>query len=243
MKFLATLLIVLLAGCASPPSHRETLSVFAAASLRNSFADLDGAFAGANPGTGVELSTAGSADLLAQLTHGAVADVLATADALTMDRAAVAGLLAGPAVPFATNSLTIVVAPGNPKGISSFRDLPDVTLVVCAVKVPCGSALPMLQDRTGVRLAPVSEESSVADVLNKVTSGQADAGLVYVTDARAAGAAVTAVALPEASDLVNGYRIAVLKGSPNPDLASRFVDLVTGPTGRRVLAAAGFGTP
>ncbi|MDA0251856.1 MAG: molybdate ABC transporter substrate-binding protein [Actinomycetota bacterium] len=243
MKFAATLLVVLLAGCGSPPPHRETLLVFAAASLRNSFTDLGGAFADANPNAGVELSTAGSADLLAQLTHGAVADVLATADALTMDRAAVAGLLAGPAVPFATNSLTIVVAPGNPKGISSFRDLPDVTLVVCAVQVPCGSALPMLQDRTGVRLAPVSEESSVADVLNKVTSGQADAGLVYVTDARAAGAAVTAVALPEASDLVNGYRIAVLKGSPNPDLASRFVDLVTGPTGRRVLAAAGFGTP
>lgn len=238
----AVLVAGLLSGCSSTPPS-EHLLVFAAASLRSTFTELGDAFTGSEPGTQVELTTAGSADLLAQLTQGADADVLATADTATMDRAAGAGLLAGPPVSFATNTLAIVVAPGNPQGIRSFRDLADTVLVVCAVQVPCGSALPDLQDQTGVRLSPVSEESSVADVLNKVTSGQADAGLVYVTDARAAGDAVATVAFPEASAEVNTYQIAVLKGSRNSARAGRFVDLVTGPTGRGVLAAAGFGKP
>ena len=242
MKCAVALTVSLAAGCAIPPPG-EHLLVFAAASLRTTFTDLGDAFTEANPGTGVEVSTAGSADLLAKLTQGADADVLATADTATMDAAARAGLLAGPPLPFARNILTIVVAPGNPKGIKSFRDLADIVLVVCAVQVPCGSALPTLQDQTGVRLAPVSEESSVTDVLNKVTTGQADAGLVYVSDARAAGDAVTTVALPEASAMVNTYQIAVLKGSDNAPLAGRFVDLVAGPTGSAVLAAAGFGKP
>ena len=232
----------LIAGCAAPPPP-EHLLVFAAASLRTTFDDLGDTFAAANPGTEVELSTAGSADLLAQLTQGADADVLATADTATMDSAARAGLLAGPPVPFASNILTIVVAPGNPLGIKSFRDLADTVLVVCAVQVPCGSALPDLQEQNGIRLNPVSEESSVADVLNKVTSGQADAGLVYVTDARAAGDAVATVGFPEASAKVNTYQIAVLKGSRNSARAGRFIDLVAGPTGTGVLAAAGFGKP
>ena len=242
VKSAAVLIISLTAGCTAPPPP-DHLLVFAAASLRTTFTDLGDTFAAANPGTEVELSTAGSADLLAQLTQGADADVLATADTATMDSAARAGLLAGPPAPFASNTLTMVVAPGNPKGVKSFRDLADIVLVVCAVQVPCGSALPDLQDTTGVRLAPVSEESSVTDVLNKVTTGQADAGLVYVSDARAAGDAVTTVALPEASAMVNTYQIAVLKGSDNAPLAGRFVDLVAGPTGSAVLAAAGFGKP
>ena len=242
VRILETLLVVLLAGCSPPTSHGQ-LVVFAAASLRTAFVDLTGAFADANPGSEVELSTAGSATLLSQLTQGADADVLAAADTATMDRAARAGLLAGPPIPFASNLLTIAVAPGNPKSIASIRDLGDATLVVCAVQVPCGSSLPRLRDETGVRLDPVSEESSVTDVLNKVASGQADAGLVYLTDARAAGGAVTAVPLPEAAGMPNIYRIAVLKTSRDAALARRFVDFVTGPTGRRALAAAGFGEP
>ena len=217
--------------------------VFAAASLTKPFTALSGAFTGASSTTAVELSFAGSADLLNQLTHGAVADVLATADVPTMDKAAGAGLLAGPAVSFATNRLTIAVAPGNPKQISSFRDLTRVSLVTCAVQVPCGSALPRLQSQARVRLRPVSEESSVSDVLNKVTSGQADAGLVYTTDARAAGDEVTAVEFPEAAGAVNTYRIAVLRNARDPAQADRFINLVTGAAGRQVLADAGFGAP
>ena len=234
--------VAVLTGCgSSAPPH--TLAVFAAASLRTTFTDLSAAFTGANPGAHVELTFAGSADLLSQLTQGARGDVFATADTATMDRADRAGLLAGPPIAFASNTLTIVVARGNPQGIKGFRDLPRVSLVMCAAQVPCGAAVARMEQNTGVRLNPVSEEPSVTDVLNKVTSGQADAGLVYVTDARSAGDAVSAVAFPEAADAVNTYQVAVLNDATDPALARRFVDLVTGPAGRHVLAAAGFGPP
>lgn len=234
--------VALLGGCASSPEP-HTVAVFAAASLRSTFTDLSGAFTGANTGARVELTFAGSADLLTQLTQGAHGDVFASADAKTMDKAAAAGLLAGAAKPFASNTLTIVVEPGNPKGIKGFRDLTTASLVTCAVQVPCGSALPRIQQETGVRLTPASEEPSVTDVLNKVTTGQADAGIVYVTDARSAGDKVNTVAFPEAARSVNSYRIAVLKDSSDAALAGRFVDLVTGPAGQQALRAAGFGPP
>lgn len=233
--------VLTVSGCQSgalPP-----LIVFAAASLTKTFTALSGAFAGASSQAAVELSFAGSADLLTQLTQGAEADVLASADIPTMQRAERAGLLAGPPVPFATNRLTIAVAPDNPKGIKSFRDLAGVNLVVCAAQVPCGSALSRLQSQTGVQLHPVSEESSVTDVLNKVTSGQADAGLVYVTDVRAAGRKAAAVDFPEAAGTVNTYVVGVLKDARHPEQARKFVDLVTGAAGRQVLADAGFGAP
>lgn len=231
----------LVGGCAE--ALPNAITVFAAASLTRTFTALGEAFSDANPTARVDFSFAGSADLLAQLTHGAPADVFATADATTMDKAARAGLLAGPPRAFASNTLTIAVAPGNPKGIKGFRNLAAVSTVVCAEQVPCGAALPRLQRDTGVRLDPVSEESSVTDVLNKVTSGQADAGIVYVTDARAAGPGVSQVAFPEATGAVTTYQIAVLKDAHEPSRAARFVDLVTGPTGRQVLGAAGFGHP
>jgi molybdate transport system substrate-binding protein len=116
-------------------------------------------------------------------------------------------------------------------------------VVVCAPQVPCGSATQKVQEAAGTRLNPVSEESQVTDVLNKVVTGQADAGLVYVTDARGAGASVTAVAFPESARAVNTYPIAVLKGAQNPELAQKFVDLVNGAAGRTILNAAGFANP
>jgi molybdate transport system substrate-binding protein len=116
-------------------------------------------------------------------------------------------------------------------------------VVVCAPQVPCGSATEKVEKAAGVELSPVSEESSVTDVLGKITSGQADAGLVYVTDAAGAGEKVTAVAFPESADAVNTYPIAVLKDAANPQAAQAFVDLVTGPAGRDVLTAAGFVAP
>jgi molybdate transport system substrate-binding protein len=179
------------------------------------------------------------------LTQGAPADVFASADTKNIDKAAQADLLAGSPVNFASNTLTIVTAPGNPKKIASFKDLtqPGLSVVVCAPQVPCGSATATVEKATGVKLNPVSEESQVTDVLGKVTSGQADAGLVYVTDAQGAGDKVTAVAFPESSEAVNTYPIAVLKQSKNQDLAKKFVDLVTGEAGQKVLNAAGFAKP
>lgn len=233
---------LLVSGCAGSPPSPGHVVVFAAASLAKVFPAIGDTLAAANPAAAVEFSFAGSADLLIQLIHGAPADVFASADTATMDKAVRADLVAGEPVAFATNTLTIAVAPGNPKRINGFRDLDRVSVAVCATEVPCGAALPQVEKQIGVDLMPMSEESSVTDVLNKVTSGQADAGLVYLTDIRAAGDRVAAVPFPEAATAVNTYRIAVLKQARDTALAQRFVDQVTGPRGRAALAASGFGT-
>lgn len=241
---LVALLAVVLGGCASQRDP-STLTVFAAASLRTSFPEIGERFERDHPGTSVEFSFAGSSDLVTQLTQGAYADVFASADTRTMDRAAGANLLDGAPVQFATNTLTIAVAPGNPKGIRSLPGLsaPDISVVRCAPQVPCGRAASTVAETAGVDLRPVSEEASVTDVLNKVTSGQADAGLVYVTDALDAGDRVTIVDFPEAARAVNAYPIAALKESRNSEDARRFVTAVTGPAGRDVLRSNGFAVP
>lgn len=251
---LAGLLVIgVVSGCGTPDrssasssaARGATVMVFAAASLKKTFTEIGDEFTRANPGTAVEFSFGGSSDLVTQLTEGARADVFASADGKNMDRVAEAGLLLGDPVNFASNVLTIAVAPGNPKQITSFQDLtkPGLNVVVCAPQVPCGSATRKLETFTAVTLAPVSEESSVTDVLNKVTSGQADAGLVYVTDAIGAGDKVTAVPIPDASRAVNTYPIATLKDAENADAAGKFVAMVTSPAGRAVLAKSGFGQP
>lgn len=242
----------LISGCASAddssaPSTTEggSITVFAAASLKSAFTEIGQQFETDNPGTSVEFSFAGSSDLVTQLTQGADADVFASADTRNMDKAVVAELVEGTPVNFATNTLTIAVAPGNPKGIKTFADLakPGISVVVCAPPVPCGAATEKVEKAAGVTLSPASEETSVTDVLGKVTSGQADAGLVYVTDTAAAVDKVAPVAFPEATQAVNTYPIAVLKESEHMQLAHRFVDLVTGETGRKALAKAGFAKP
>lgn len=244
LSLLAALLFTLAVGCAREPAA-DSLMVFAAASLRVTFTEIGAQFERDHPGTRVEFSFAGSSDLATQLTQGAQADVFASADTANMDKVATAGLLAGTPVNFASNTLTIAVAPGNPGNVNTIRDLtrPGISVVVCAPAVPCGSATRKVEQAAGVELSPVSEESSVTDVLNKVTSGQADAGIVYVTDVREAGARVTAVPIPEGADVVNVYPIAPLKDSVHHDLAQDFVDAVTGEGGQRVLAEAGFGEP
>jgi molybdate transport system substrate-binding protein len=254
----SVLALTLISGCGSSDKAPASSSapamtaeagghiiVFAAASLKKTFTDIGEQFKTENPGSSVEFSFAGSSDLVTQLTQGAPADVFASADTTNMDKAAQAGLLAGDPVNFASNTLTIAVAPGNPKKIASFKDLTQqgLNVVVCAPQVPCGSATQKVEQATGVTLNPVSEESSVSDVLNKVTTGQADAGVVYVTDAIGAGDKVAAVAFPEAAGAVNTYPIAALKGSKNPELTRKFVDLVTGESGQKVLNAAGFAKP
>jgi len=240
--------MLLISGCGSsvqPAAEQQKIMVFAAASLKKTFTDIGEQFKTENPGDSVEFSFAGSSDLVTQLTQGAQADVFASADTKNMDKAAQAGLLAGDPVNFASNTLTIAVAPGNPKKLASFKDLTQqgLNVVVCAPQVPCGSATQKVEQATGVTLTPVSEESSVTDVLNKVTTGQADAGLVYITDAKGAGDKVADVPFPEAAGAVNTYPIAVLKESKNPELARKFVDLVAGEAGQKVLSAAGFAKP
>ncbi|MBE1549531.1 molybdate transport system substrate-binding protein [Mycobacterium sp. OAS707] len=250
MRRLATaaLTLLLISGCTSteqPAASNTKIVVFAAASLKTTFTDLGEQFKTQNPGSSVEFSFAGSSDLVTQLTQGAQADVFASADTKNMDKAAQAGLLTDNPVNFASNTLTIAVAPGNPKKITSFKDLTrqGLNVVVCAPQVPCGSATQKVEQSTGVKLNPVSEESAVTDVLNKVETGQADAGLVYVTDAKGAEDKVAEVPFPEAAGAVNMYPIAVLKQSKSQELARKFVDLVTGEAGQKTLTAAGFAKP
>ena len=146
---------------------------------------------------------------------------------------------------FASNTLEIAVPPGNPAHVTGLADLarPGLKLVVCAPEVPCGSATRALARAARLTLEPVSEEQSVTDVLGKVSTGEADAGLVYVTDVQGAGNAVDGIAFPESDGVVNTYPIAVLRDSDHTALARQFVDFVLGSAGRRVLADAGFGTP
>ena len=242
MLVTAMLLCAGLAGCGS--SDGSSLTVFAAASLKGSFSQLADEFEARNPGTTVVLNFAGSSDLASQLIQGAPADVFASADVGNMAKVRAAGLLDS-STAFATNTLTIAVPPSNPAGIRSFADLarPGVRVVSCASQVPCGAATDTVEAATGITLRPVSEESAVTDVLNKVTSGEADAGLVYVTDVRAAGGKATGIPLAESNRAVNTYPIATLASSRRRELAASFVSLVTGDGGRRILSDAGFGLP
>ncbi|MCH9667399.1 MAG: molybdate ABC transporter substrate-binding protein [Actinomycetia bacterium] len=235
--------VVLQAGCSS--RQPDELIVFAAASLQPAFTELGSHFEKDHPGTKVTFNFAGSSDLLTQLIQGAPADVFASADTRSMTKAADAGLISGEPVNFASNTLTMVTPPGNTRGIASFADLakPGTQVVVCAPQVPCGAATEQLERVTGVRLNPVSEESAVTDVLGKITSAQADAGVVYLTDATRAGNEVSSIPFPESRAVVNTYPIAELQNAVDPPAAQQFIDLVTGPRGRVVFAAAGFGPP
>ncbi len=250
-KILLPLVLALalpLAACGGDDEDADTpttLTVYAAASLTTSFEQLGQEFEDKHPGVRVKLSFGGSSDLVTQIQEGAPADVFASADTANMDKLADADLTDDDPQDFATNTLEIAAPPGNPAGVRSFQDLakPGLQLVVCAPEVPCGAATQTMATRLGVRLKPVSEEQSVTDVLAKVTSGEADAGLVYVTDVTAAGDQVTGVPFPEAGQVVNTYPIASVKGSKHGDLAHDFVAFVLGDTGQQVLKAAGFGQP
>lgn len=253
---LPLVLVTSLTGCSSKsssalqsssPDHpeAESIVVFAAASLKPAFTQIAGQFKSDNPNAGVDFDFAGSSELATQLTQGATADIFASADGAQMDTVTKMGLTASNPVNFASNTLVIVTAHGDPNQIKSFADLakPGLKVVVCQQPVPCGAATERVEDKTGVRLNPVSEESDVSDVLTKVTSGEADAGLVYATDALNADDKVTAVTFPESAGAVNIYPIALLKSALQPALAQKFVDLVAGETGQKVLAQAGFARP
>lgn len=242
----AALAVVALVACGgsttSGPAASQSLTVSAAASLTAAFGQLAEQFEAANPGVRVRLNYGGSSDLAAQILQGARVDVFAAANTATMDMVTRAGLIDGAPTAFVTNKLEIVVAQGNPKGITSFADLvkPGVTVVVETPQEPAGAATRTVEQVAG---HPASEELDVKLVLSKVATGNADAGVVYRTDVRAANGEVQGVEFPEASQAINTYPIAVLNNSAQRELARKFITLVLGPTGQRVLAQAGFGRP
>ncbi|MGI8309797.1 molybdate ABC transporter substrate-binding protein [Saccharopolyspora hattusasensis] len=241
----ALVALVLLAGCGQAGQQSQpqrTVTVLAAASLTESFDELGTRFTRQHPDVRVQFDYQGSSTLAEQIKQGRAADVFASADTKNMDK--VRDLVGQPET-FATNQLTIVVPPGNPAHIASLADLAarGRTVVVCAPQVPCGSATQKVAQASGVQLTPASEENDVKSVLQKVVAGEADAGLVYVTDAKAAGAQVQAVDFPETQQAVNTYPIATIGAASEKQLAAEFMAFVRGPVGREVLGQHGFGTP
>lgn len=240
---------VVLTGCAeeAPVDDGQmhgTLTVFAAASLTETFDALAAEFEAEHPQVEVVLNYGGSSSLATQITQGAPADVFAAANESTMQMVVDAGD-ASDAPIFATNTLVLVTPPGNPAGVTGLADLadPDLAIALCDPVVPCGSAAQTLLTNAGVTAVPDTLEEDVKAVLTKVELGEADAGLVYVTDAHAAGSTVEIVDVPEAQQVINRYPIAVLTGAPNPDAARAWVEFVLSDEGQTVLSDAGFLAP
>lgn len=238
-------IVLLAAGCGNVGGAADdpvTLQVYAAASLQEPFTELGEAFEAEHEGVEVEFNFAGSSTLVQQIQQGAPADVFASANPENMDKLVEAGLQGAEPVDFTSNTLMIAVPAGNPAGVTDLTSLTDESLhlVVCAPEVPCGAATETVEQAAGLELAPVSEEQSVTDVLNKVTSGEADAGLVYVTDVTRAGDAVEGIDFPESQEAVNIYPITTVEGGEHVEPGQEFVDLVTSARGQEILAGYGF---
>jgi len=221
-----------------------SITVLAAASLTESFTTIANDFEAAHPGSTVTLSFGPSSGLATQVVNGAPADVFAAASTKTMGTVVDAGYASGP-TNFATNSMTIVVPSKNPAKVDSLDDLtnPDTLVAVCQAEVPCGAAAATVFGNAGLTVKPVSEEADVKAVLTKVSLGEVDAGIVYVTDAKAAASDVTAIAIPAADNATTKYPIAAISKAPNPALAKEFVAYVLSDAGQAVLAQAGFAAP
>ena len=218
------------------------VTVLAAASLQKAFEEIEKTVEKDNPGLDVTFDFQGSQDLVASLAGGDSADVLATANNSTMKTAAEQKLV-GNQTEFATNVLTLIVPKGNPKKITGLdSSLEGANLVICAPEVPCGEATKKLAEAQGITLNPVSEEQKVTDVRGKVESGEADAGIVYTTDAAAAKDKADKIDIPDGG-VVNHYPIAPTAKPENPAGAQVFIDAVTGKTGQEILAKHGFGKP
>ncbi|MFD4974141.1 molybdate ABC transporter substrate-binding protein [Streptomyces sp. NPDC058424] len=230
---------------AAAPKLSGTVTVFAAASLKESFTTLGKQFEQQHPGTKVTFNFGGSDSLAASITSGAPADVFAAASAKTMAIVTDKKDAAGTPVTFVRNQLEIATAPGNPDKISSLKDLtgPGLKVVLCDKTVPCGAAAQKVLDASHLKLTPVSYEQDVKSALTKVELKEADAALVYKTDVKAAAGRVQGVEFPESADAVNDYPITLLKSAPNATAAKAFVELVTSAEGQKVLTGAGFLKP
>ncbi len=221
------------------------VTVFAAASLTDSFSRLGEEFMAANPDVTVVFSFAGSSALATQIAQGAPADVFAAASPATMQTVVDSpGTDGAPAV-FVTNTLQIAVPPGNPGRVTGLVDLADEarTIALCAVEVPCGAASQTVFQAAGLTPAPDTLEQDVRAALSKVRLGEVDAALVYRTDVVAAGDAVVGIDVPEAAQAVNDYPIAVIRTAPHAAAARAFVDHVLSEQGQQVLTDAGFVSP
>jgi molybdate transport system substrate-binding protein len=229
-------------GQGSPQPLSGNLAVFAAASLTDSFKALGDAFHEQYPGVTFQFNFAGTPTLVTQIEQGAQADVFASADTANMDRVQSAGLIAGTPRVFARNQLEIAVGPGNPKGINGLQDLsrPGVVYISAGPTVPAGKYAAQALAKAGVTVTPRSLETDVKSVLGKIELGEADAGIVYTTDVKAAGARVQGVPIPDADNVVATYPIATLKASPNFAASEAFIAFVMSAQGQAKLESFGF---
>jgi molybdate transport system substrate-binding protein len=245
-------LVPLAPGRASAAPDRKELVLFEAASLKGAFAKLAPRFEEDNPGVKVIPNAAGSQELRAQIEHGAAADVMASADRTHMDALAAQGLVLSPSV-FTCNELVVVVRTGLAATIKTFADLPRAErIVIGASQVPIGIYTMQVLDKARAKLGTdfparvqtkvASHELNVRQVLAKVVLGEADAGVVYRSDAATAAGKVAVVAIPPEMNVVAEYPMAALKAAPHPDLARRWIDLVMSPAGATALREAGFAT-
>jgi molybdate transport system substrate-binding protein len=247
LRLLPLLFVVFLAACGSTGTSQGssltgTASVFAAASLTDSFKALGTAFQAAHPGTTVQFNFAGSPTLVTQIEQGASADVFASADTINMDRLKTDGFTAGTPQVFAHNQLEIVVAAGNPKAITGLADLakPGVIYITAAPTVPAGTYALQILAAAGVKVTPKSLETDVKSVVSKIELGEADAGIVYVTDVKAAAGKVTGVPIPDSVNVIAAYPIVAVKGSTNLSLANAFIAYVLSADGQAKLQSFGF---
>lgn len=249
--FSGTLLIaVLVAACGSPAAGPTTaadkvggdLQVFAAASLTDAFKAAGDSFRKAHPTVSLTFNFGGTPTLLIQIQQGAPADVFASADQPNMQRAVDGGLLGNTPLVFTRNRLEIVVAAGNPKHVTGLADLgrPDLLYIAEAPTVPAGRYGAQALAAAGVKANPRSLETDVKSVVSKVALGEADAGIVYVTDVRAGGARVAGVDIPDAQNVIATYPLAIVKGSHNVSAAQGFIDFLLSSQGQAILASFGF---
>ncbi|WP_311777116.1 molybdate ABC transporter substrate-binding protein [Trueperella abortisuis] len=219
---------------------RSQLIVFAAASLNTAFPRIaEDVFEPDNPGVDITFSFEGSSALAEKILAGAPADVFASANVGNIDKV---GEAAVSPTEFTKNTLRLIVPSGNPAGVTDLASANAAKLVVCAPQVPCGAATTQLAEHVGLTLTPVSEEQSVTDVRTKVETGEADAGLVYVTDAMLVKDKVEIVDVPGITDVGTSYMITTLADAPNPDAAKAFLDAVMSEKGQAILTQYGFGT-
>jgi molybdate transport system substrate-binding protein len=232
------------AGEGSSASLSGNITVFAAASLTESFTEIGKQFEAANPGTKVTFSFGASSALAEQINAGAPADAFASASPKNMDQVVSAGGASGSKV-FATNKMEIATPPNNPAHVASVDDLAksSVKTALCQPQVPCGSVAQQVFTNAKITVKPVTLEPDVKSVLSKVQLGEVDAGMVYVTDVKAAGDKVKGVEIADDVNASTDYPIAALTKSGNAAVASAFVDMVLSPAGESVLTAAGFQAP
>jgi molybdate transport system substrate-binding protein len=258
-RFVSALpLFALLAACNHDSNHtgnggHHNVTVFAAASLREAFTTLGHRFEELHPEAHVVMSFAGSQTLRAQIEHGAPVDVFASADARHMSALVAEGRVTEPEL-FAKNELVVAVSRAKANTLREFRQLPEAERIVLgAPEVPVGEYTRQALERAGgdfgadfrarVEAHVVSREPDVRQVLAKVALGEADAGVVYRTDASAAKDKVAVVSIPAAYNVTAQYPVAVATHAPEPALARAFVELIRSPDGERTLADGGFLPP